>query len=70
MKHNVGRYDRLARAVMGLGLVTTGAIAPLPFAAQVGLGAMGTYLVLAALAGRCVGYSLLGLSTCPLTPSR
>ena len=71
MKQNVGRIDRIARAVMGLGLVAAGALAPVPMTVRVvAFGAMGGYLLIAALSGRCVGYHLLGKSTCSLPNPR
>ena len=68
MKQNVGRIDRIARALMGLGLVVAALVAPVPLAVRaLAFGAMGAYLLMAALSGRCVGYHLLGRSTCSLT---
>jgi len=67
VKQNVGRLDRVARAVIGLGLVIAGVLVPMPLVVRVvAFGAMGTYLLLASVFGRCVGYHLLGKSTCSL----
>ena len=68
MKQNVGQLDRIVRAMMGLALVVGALVAPVPLAVRVvAFGAMGAYLLMAALSGRCVGYHLLGKSTCSLT---
>ena len=61
MKHNVGTADRIARAVLGIGVLASSIVGPVPLV----VGAMGGYLVLSALAGSCVGYRLMGRSTCP-----
>jgi len=66
MKPNVGRLDRLARAAAALAFLVCAVAAPVPLAVRGALAAAGVYVVITVLAGRCVGYSLLGLSTCPL----
>ena len=58
-------FDRLARAAAALGLLGSALAAPLPLAARIGLAVAGAYAAVTVVAGRCVGYSLLGLSTCP-----
>ena len=66
MTRNVGTMDRVARGVGGLGLLTCAFMAPL--AAEVRLplfGAMAAYLAYTALAGSCLGYRMMGRSTCP-----
>ena len=65
MKQNLATWDRLVRAFGGAALVVGSALAPLPAVARLGLMApMGGYLLLSAAAGGCVGYALLGRSTC------
>lgn len=65
MKRNVGSIDRFARALGGLAMLTCCATAPLPLAVRLAaFGAMGGYLLLTAIAGSCLGYSLLGRSSC------
>jgi hypothetical protein len=66
VKLNVGRLDRLARAAAALGMLVCAMTAPVPLAVRIGLVAAGVYVTITVVAGRCVGYSLLGLSTCPL----
>jgi len=65
MSANVGRFDRVARAAAAAALLLGSLAAPLPLAARLGLGAVGLYAAITVIVGRCVGYSLLGLSTCP-----
>jgi hypothetical protein len=38
---------------------------PMPFVGRVGLAAMGIYLFGTAVSGTCLGYRLMGRSTCP-----
>ncbi len=64
MPRNVGTLDRTLRLLVGLGLFS------LVFILEGGLrwiGLVGLILLLTALTSRCPAYSLLGLSTCPLT---
>ncbi len=68
MKNNVGNWDRALRALVGVGLLLASVLAPLPWPQWVrlaGLGGSGVYMLLSALAGTCLGYALLGKSTCP-----
>jgi hypothetical protein len=47
-------------------MLTCAVVAPLPLLVRVlALGACGLYLLFSALAGTCIGYRLLGRSTCP-----
>lgn len=66
MKTNVGSLDRLARAAAALGLLVAALAAPVPLAARVALVTAGLYAAVTVVVGRCAGYTLLGLSTCPL----
>jgi hypothetical protein len=66
MTKNVGSVDRIARAVVATGLGFAAIFAPLPFWARaLGLGLNAVYLGYTALSGTCLGYRLLGKSTCP-----
>lgn len=70
MKHNVGTLDRWVRAVAGLTMASLALMLPLsPLLRLAGLGLPGGYLVISALAGTCLGYRMLGRSTCALRPS-
>jgi len=67
MNKNVGTADRIARAVAGVGMLVGSVMAPLPWAVRVAaLGGMGAYMLFTALAGTCLGYRLIGRSTCPI----
>ena len=67
MSRNVGLMDRVARGAAASGLLVCAGLAPLPLALRLGaFGVMGAYLALTAVVGRCVGYTLLGRSSCPL----
>jgi hypothetical protein len=63
MQINVGNLDRIVRIVIGLILLS------LPLwldSSWRWLGLIGIMPLLTGLAGRCPGYGLLGLSTCPM----
>ncbi|MBS2029137.1 MAG: DUF2892 domain-containing protein [Deltaproteobacteria bacterium] len=66
MKRNVGNVDRIFRVVGALALSTCAVLAPMPLAVAGIFGALGCYLFLSALAGSCLGYRLMGRSTCPV----
>lgn len=66
MKKNLGSMDRTARGLAALGMVLGASLAPVELAVRVGLGATGAYVLFTALAGTCLGYRLMGLSTCPV----
>jgi hypothetical protein len=65
MKRNLGNVDRTLRALAALALATCSGLAPLPLAARVALGVVAGYMLLTVLAGTCLGYALMGRSTCP-----
>ncbi|MEO7092239.1 MAG: DUF2892 domain-containing protein [Polyangiales bacterium] len=65
MNHNVGTLDRFARGLGGLAMAGSPFVLALPSPAlSIGLGATGVYLALTAVFGRCLGYRLMGRSTC------
>jgi Protein of unknown function (DUF2892) len=69
MKQNAAAWDRALRAVAGVVMLACSIFAPLPLlvrAAALGVG--GAYLLVSALAGSCLGYRLMGISTCSLDP--
>lgn len=71
MNHNVGSLDRTIRGIAGIAMASSAFVLPLPSPALgVALGATGGYLVLTALFGRCLGYRMMGRSTCALGPGR
>jgi hypothetical protein len=66
MTRNVGNADRIARLIAATAL-GVGALAA-PFAPALRLAAFGLpaiYMVGTALVGTCLGYRLIGMSTCP-----
>ncbi len=66
MTHNLGTADRAARVVGAMVLFVVGVVSPLPWLAQVGLGLAGIYMLGSSLVGTCLGYRLMGMSTCPV----
>lgn len=71
MKNNVGVVDRGFRAMAGLGLLVCSVVAPLSLTVRLaGFAVTGAYLLFTALAGTCLGYTLMGRSTCRLPARR
>ena len=68
MTKNVGNRDRLVRLVASIPLVTCAVMAPLPLAARLlAFAVPAAYFLVTAAAGRCVGYCVMGRSTCGVT---
>jgi hypothetical protein len=66
MEKNLGKSDRTIRALSVIVLAAGSAFAPLPLLLRVpAFGLMGAYLLYTVLSGTCLGYALLGKSTCP-----
>ena len=63
MQINVGSLDRIVRIVVGLILLSLPLWLDSPWR---WLGLIGIMPLITVLAGRCPGYRLLGLSTCPI----
>ncbi len=63
---NLSKADRIVRVVGAIGFFVAAALAPVPFAAQLALGATGLYVLGTSLVGTCLGYKLIGASTCPV----
>lgn len=63
MKINIGSVDRIIRVAIGLVLLSLPLWLDSPWR---WLGLIGIMPLFAGLAGRCPGYRLLGLSTCPM----
>lgn len=59
MKKNIGKYERILRVVVGLGLASLAFLGPQNLWFLVGLVPLGTGLI-----GWCPPYQLLGISTC------
>jgi hypothetical protein len=70
MNHNVATWDRALRGLAAAAMLAAAVLTPFSLAARLlAFGAMGLYLLATALAGSCLGYTLMGKSTaCPLHP--
>lgn len=65
MSRNVGTIDRVLRIIVGLALIAAAATG------TIGVwGWIGVVPVLTALVGFCPAYTLLGLSSCPLSSNK
>lgn len=65
---NVGSFDRIARTLAATMMIVAGLLAPLPMVARGMLSGMGVYLLMTAATGTCLGYRLMGRSSCPVHP--
>ena len=71
MKHNIASWDRIFRAIAGLAMIVSAFFVPLPLVVRLlALGLGGVYMVATALVGTCLGYKLMGFSTCPVQQRR
>lgn len=61
MKKNVGGIDRIARIVLGLGLLSLTVVGP-----QTLWGLVGLVPLITATFSFCPFYPILGISTCPI----
>ena len=66
LNQNLGNVDRALRAIAAVALLIASIIAPLPLMAAVGLALTGVYMIGTSLVGTCIGYKLIGVSTCPI----
>ncbi len=65
MKNNVGALDRIARIVLGLGLIAFALGYLAPGSSYSWLGWIGVIPLATAALGSCPLYTMVGLSTCP-----
>jgi len=65
MQKNLGALDRVARGLGGGGTIVAALVAPWETWLRLAVGATGGYVLLTAFVGSCVGYRLMGLSSCP-----
>jgi hypothetical protein len=66
MPQNLGTFDRAARLVAALPLAVCAFLAPLGALVRgLAFGAPAIYLVATGLGGVCLGYRLMGKSSCP-----
>ncbi len=70
MTANVGMIDRVIRVVVGILLIAFALRLGFPETGWNWVGWIGVVPILTAIFGYCPAYSLLGLSTCPLTRSQ
>ena len=67
MKKNVSNRERALRALAGGGMLVGSIMAPLPWLVRVvAFGGGGVYVLATALVGTCLGYRMMGISTCPV----
>ena len=60
MKTNMGKIDRILRAILGIGLIGLAFVGP-----QTPWGWIGVIPLITALVGWCPAYLPFGISTCP-----
>lgn len=66
MSKNLGTFDRVARGVVSLGMIAGAFAAPLPEMVRIlALGLPGLYMFGTTFVGTCLGYKLIGVSSCP-----
>lgn len=65
MKKNVGSLDRVMRSLGAVAMIFGSLFAPVDLPVRVSLGLLGIYMLFTALAGTCLGYRMIGRSTCP-----
>ena len=65
-KKNLGNTDRAVRAIVAVALFIAAFIAPVPMMVAVGFALTGVYMIGTTLVGTCLGYKLIGVSTCPV----
>lgn len=71
MNHNVGSWDRALRTLMGAAMLVGAFVTPFSLAVRVLVfGGMAAYILMTALSGTCLGYKMMGMSTCPLPRKR
>lgn len=70
MKSNVGRSDRILRAAGAAVMAICALMAPLSPGLRAAFGVLAVYMLVTVVAGRCIGYSLMGKSTCRIGAER
>jgi hypothetical protein len=64
MKHNVGSLDRILRLLVGIAMLVSSVVAPVSLSIAGAIGLTGGYMLFTSLAGTCLGYRMIGRSTC------
>jgi len=67
---NLGNADRTIRAIVAVAMFIASFTTPVPLMAAVGLALTGLYMIGTSLVGTCLGYKLIGVSTCPIKQQR
>lgn len=68
MTRNLGNADRILRVTAAIAATVCALIGPFSPVVRLAIfGGTAVYLLLTALVGTCVGYRLMGRSTCPAT---
>jgi hypothetical protein len=70
MSQNLGNVDRVVRVIAAVALFILAITLPVPLLAQVAMGLNGVYLLGSSVVGTCLGYKLMGVSTCPVKQQR
>jgi len=70
MTCNVGGIEKPIRIVVGIVLLGIGAFAGLPVEATTAALVFGTVALVTGAIGYCPLWTILGLNTCPITPSQ
>ena len=70
LKQNLGNADRTIRAIAAVVMLIASFTTPMPLTAAVGFALTGVYLIGTSLVGTCLGYKLIGVSTCPIKQQR
>ena len=66
LNQNLGNADRTIRAIAGVAMLIASFTTPVPLMAAVGLALTGVCMIATSLVGTCLGYKLIGVSTCPI----
>jgi hypothetical protein len=67
---NLGNADRTIRAIAAVAMLIASFTTPVPLMVAVGLALTGVYMIGTSLGGTCLGYKLIGVSTCPIKQQR
>jgi hypothetical protein len=71
MTKNLGNADRILRLVAAVPLTACAFLAPLDAPIRlVAFGVPAVYMLFTTLAGTCLGYALMGRSTCPVAAAK
>jgi hypothetical protein len=71
MVRNIGNIDRIARAVAVVPLTACSFMAPFPVVTRlIAFALPALYMAFTVLRGTCLGYLMMGKSTCPVASAR